>query len=83
MQIHKHAESHVVEMKDGSKWQIFPGDLDLTLGWEPSSELDVIRIDDELSSHAIINKTDGTRVRCLPLGEKWPVRHVQDALKEG
>ncbi len=83
MQIRKHAESHVVELKDGSMWQIFPGDLDLTLGWDPSSEFEVIRIEGELSSHAIVSKADGTRVRCLPLGEKWPVRQVQDVLKEG
>jgi len=26
MKIRAHAESHVVELDDGSQWQIFPGD---------------------------------------------------------
>jgi hypothetical protein len=29
MRIRSHSESHLVELDDGSRWQIFPGDLDL------------------------------------------------------
>jgi hypothetical protein len=39
MRIRSHSESHVVELEDGSRWQIFPGDLDLTLDWTPETEL--------------------------------------------
>ncbi|MCG2665969.1 hypothetical protein ACFPFP_03385 [Bradyrhizobium sp. GCM10023182] len=39
MKIHAHAESHVVELDDGSCWQIFPGDLAATLSWKPETEL--------------------------------------------
>jgi hypothetical protein len=35
MKIRSHAECHIVELEDGSRWQIFPGDLDLTLNWKP------------------------------------------------
>ena len=28
MKIKSHSESHIVELDDGSRWQIFPGDLD-------------------------------------------------------
>lgn len=35
MRILSHSESHIVELEDGSRWQIFPGDLDVTLGWTP------------------------------------------------
>ena len=31
-----------------------PGDLDLTLEWKPETELLVVPIDDEVSSHAQI-----------------------------
>jgi hypothetical protein len=31
MKIQSHSESYIVELGDGSRWQIFPGDLDLTL----------------------------------------------------
>ena len=54
MRIRSHSESHIVEPDDGSRWQIFPGDLDLTLGWKPETELSVVPSDDEVSSHALI-----------------------------
>ena len=31
MKIRSHAESHIVELEDGSRWRIFPGDLDAAL----------------------------------------------------
>lgn len=80
MKIRKHAESHLVELEDGSKWQIFPGDLDVTLNWQPEADLKLVRIDDEVSSHALISSSDNSRVRVLPVGEKWPVETVRDIL---
>jgi hypothetical protein len=37
-----------------------PGDLDLALDWKPETELSVVPIDDEVSSHALI----GAPERC-------------------
>ena len=45
MRIRSHSESHIVELDDGSRWQFFPGDLDLTLDWKPETELSVVPID--------------------------------------
>ena len=42
MKIRSHSESHLVELDDGSKWQIFPGDLDVTLNWQPDTELKLV-----------------------------------------
>jgi hypothetical protein len=42
MKIKSHSESHIVELDDGSRWQIFPGDLDLTLNWKPETALSVV-----------------------------------------
>ena len=42
MKIRSHSESHIVELEDGSRWQIFLGDLDLTLDWKPETELTVV-----------------------------------------
>jgi hypothetical protein len=39
LKIIKHTESHIVGLEDGSLWQIYPGDLDLTLGWLPRPKL--------------------------------------------
>jgi hypothetical protein len=81
MRIRFHSESHIVELDDGSRWQIFPGDLDLTLNWQPEADITVAPADDDISSHVLIG--GGTQVRVIAAGESWPVREVKAALKEG
>jgi hypothetical protein len=83
MKIRKHAESHLVELDDGSKWQIFPGDLGITLNWTPDTDVKLVRIEDEASSHALVSDTGNTRVRVLPLDENWSVKEVSDILRDG
>ena len=82
MKIREHSESHLVELDDGSKWQIFPGDVDVTLNWQPDTDLKLVRIDDEVSSHALVSDHDNSSVRVLPSGEKRPVDAVKDMLGE-
>jgi len=83
MKIKAHSESHIVELDDGSRWQIFPGDLDVTLHWQPETELDLVRADhDEMGTHALIS-ADGRRVRVLRESEQWPERQAKAALREG
>ncbi|WP_247316230.1 hypothetical protein [Bradyrhizobium sp. 141] len=67
MKIRSHSENHIVELDDGSRWQIFPGDLDLTLGWTPETELAVVPIEDDVSSHARVG--DDGMVRARPPGK--------------
>jgi hypothetical protein len=81
MKIRSHSESHIVVLDDGSRWQIFPGDIDLTLNWKPETDLAVVPVDDEVSSHALVG--EGGRVRVTPAGESWPVQEVKSVLKEG
>jgi hypothetical protein len=83
MKIVEHPESHIVKLDDGSTWQIFPGDIDHTLAWLPTTELRLFEINDEVTSHALINSDDGTRVRARPQGEEWPVGKLKDVLKQG
>jgi hypothetical protein len=80
MKIRKHSESHLVELDDGSRWRIFPGDLDVTLNWQPDVELKVVRIPDEISSHSLVSGSDNSRVRVLPEGEDWPIEQMRDIL---
>jgi hypothetical protein len=82
MKIRSHSESHIVELDDGSKWQIYPGDLDITLGWKPEIDLQLEKISDDTSSHALVNIGDQSRVRVIRAGERWPVQKVKDALRE-
>ena len=81
MRIRSHSESHVVELEDGSRWRIFPGDLDLTLDWKPETQLVVEPIEDDVSSNALVGA--GAKVRVIPEGESWPVKEVKSILKEG
>ena len=81
MKIKSHSESHIVELEDGSRWQIFPGDLDATLNWKPETELTIVPIDGEVSSQALVG--GDAKVRVIPEGEGWPVREVKSVLKEG
>jgi hypothetical protein len=83
MKIRSHSESHVVELDDGSQWQIFPGDLDVTLNWKPETDLRLERIDDDISSHALVSMADGSKVRVIGAGESWPVKEVKRALRDG
>jgi hypothetical protein len=81
MKIRSHSESHVVELDDGSRWQIFPGDLDLTLNWEPEAEITVAPAEDDLGSHVLVGA--GTKVRVIDADASWGVREVKAELKKG
>jgi hypothetical protein len=81
VKIKSHSESHIVELDDGSRWQIFPGDLDLTLSWKPETELTVVPSDDEINSHMLVN--GDAKVHVIAAGESWSVKAVKSALKEG
>jgi hypothetical protein len=81
MRIRSHSESHLVELDDGSRWQIFPGDLDLTLNWKPETEITIAPAEDDVGSHVLVGA--GAKVRVIPEGKSWPVRDVKNVLKEG
>lgn len=81
MKIRSHSESHIVELEDGSRWQIFPGDLDLTLDWKPETELTVVEAKDEVATHELLGA--GGKVRVRPVGDSWPAKDTKDALKDG
>lgn len=83
MKMRAHAESHVVELDDGSQWQIFPGDLATTLSWKPETDLHLERSGGRMSSHELVNATDQSRVRVIAAGESWPDQEVKKALKDG
>ena len=82
MKITKHSENHLVELSDGSKWQIFPGDIDVTLNWQPDTDLAACSNEDEVS-HALVSARDNSSVRVIPAGEQWSVRTVRGILRDG
>jgi hypothetical protein len=83
MQITRHDKSYIVELEDGSSWRIWPGDIPTTLQWLPTTELEVLAIDDEFCSHALVNRTDGSRVGVIKADGDWPAEQVQRHLKKG
>ena len=82
MKIKAHSESHIVELDDGTRWQIFPGDLDVTLHWQPETELNLVRTNNEMGTHALIG-ADGGRVRVLRESERWPEGQTKAVLGDG
>jgi hypothetical protein len=83
LQIEKHDKSYIVELENGSNWRIWPGDIATTLQWLPTTVLQVTEIDDEFCSHALIDQTEGSRVRAIKASKDWPVKQVQQSLKKG
>jgi len=80
MQIVKHDESHIAELSDGSAWRIWPADIAITLQWLPTTEIDVVKIEDDTCSHALINRSDGSCVRVIEANKKWRVDEVRKPL---
>ena len=80
MKNRSHSESRLVELDDGSKWKIFPGDI--TLQWGPDTDVRVDQVEEEISSHALVSVADDARVREIPATKEWPVREVKKILKE-
>jgi hypothetical protein len=78
MKIRSHSESHIVELEDGSQWRIFPGDIDVTLGWAPETDLTPLKVNDEIGSHVLVSETGP-----VPVGERWSEREVKSILKDG
>jgi hypothetical protein len=82
-QIKSHAKSHIVELTDGSKWRIWPGDLANTLGWTSEAEIEVLPIDEEFCSHILVDHTDGSRVRAIEASNDWPLEKLRHSLRNG
>ena len=83
MRITKHDRSHIVELSDGSAWRIWPGDVSRTLQWLPTTEIDVVAIEHDVCSHALIDRADGARVGAIRASADWPADVVRRTLGEG
>jgi hypothetical protein len=83
MLITRHDRSHIVELEDGSKWRIWPGDIAATLQWLPTADIEVCESDDAFCSHLLVDRSGGSRVRVIEASEDWPVDEVKRSLREG
>jgi hypothetical protein len=81
--IKSHAKSHIVELTDGSKWRIWPGDLATTLGWTPEAEIEALPIEHEFCSHVLVDQSGGSRVRAIDASNDWPVEKMRKSLRSG
>jgi hypothetical protein len=82
MQIKRHDRSHTVMLADGSEWRIWPGDTSHTLAWLPATEIDIVKVEHKVCSHALVNRADGSRVRVISANINWPVKAVRRTLAE-
>jgi hypothetical protein len=78
----RHDTSDIVQLSDGSRWRIWLGDVAATLQWYPTTELEIEPVEDELCSHVLINRANGSRVRVIDEGSNWPPEEVQRSLKK-
>jgi hypothetical protein len=81
--IKSHAKSYIVELTDGSKWRVWPGDLATTLGWTSEAEIEAEPIEDEFCSHVLVDHSAGTRVRAIEASNDWPVERLRRSLRGG
>jgi hypothetical protein len=81
MKIRSHSESHIVELKDGSRWQIFPGDMDVTLGSTPEVDLTLLKVDDQIGSHVLV--CDSGPIRVNSAEKSWPLQEAKSVLGDG
>jgi hypothetical protein len=81
--IKSHAKSYIVELTDGTRWRIWPGDLAATLAWIPETEIEVLPIKDEFCCHALVNLGEGTKVRAIEAHNDWPVEELRRSLRRG
>jgi hypothetical protein len=77
MRIARHDAAGIVELSDGTRWRIWPGDIATTLGWLPTTDLEVVPSNDELWSHVLVNVADNTKVRVIAASKDWPAGATQ------
>ena len=80
MRIKNHAKSYIVELEDDSAWRIWPCDLLTTLCWAPTTQFEVSEIDDEYCTHALIDRTTGTRVRVIEAAAAFAPEQIEASL---
>ena len=81
--ITSHAKSHIVELSDGSRWRIWPGDLAMTLGWTAEVEIKALPIEDEFCSHVLVDQSERSRVRAIEASNDWPLEGLRQSLRGG
>ncbi|MCG2631625.1 hypothetical protein L6654_33855 [Bradyrhizobium sp. WYCCWR 13023] len=81
MKIKEHGESHIVELENGTRWRIFPGDFDVTLLWKPNTDLTLVKLGDTPPTHALVSE-DGP-VRVISAHAFWPEDEVEAKLSDG
>lgn len=83
MRIRRHDRSYLVELSDNSAWRIWPGDISKTLKWLPTTEIDVVRVEHQVCSYALLDRADGSLVRVIKADMDWPVDTVRQLLSTG
>jgi len=83
LRIARHDASDIVQLTDGSRWRIWPGDVPGTLHWLRTTELRVAEVADEFCSHVLIDLADKSRTRVIEASNSWPIERVRRSLKEG
>ena len=49
---------------------------------EPATEIDIIKVEHKVCSHALVNRADGSQVRVISANISWPIKEVRRTLAE-
>jgi hypothetical protein len=82
MRIARHDAAGIVELSDGTRWRIWPGDIAVTLAWLPTTDLEIAPSKDQLWSHVLVNVADNSQVRVIAANEDWPAEASRQVLKD-
>ena len=82
MRIARHDAAGIVELSDGTRWRIWPGDIAVTLAWLPTTDLEIAPSKHEFWSHVLINVADNSQVRVIAANEDWPAEATRQILKD-
>ena len=80
MRIKKRETSYIVELEDGSTWRIWPCDLLTSLHWMPTTRFEVSEIDDDHCTHALIDRTTGSRVQVIEAAAAFAPEQIKASL---
>ena len=76
MRVRKRQNSCIVELDDGSAWQIWPDDVERIKEWTHSTRLAVHKFNGGFCTHVLLDRLHGICVRAIDAAEHWPSEAV-------
>jgi len=76
MLIDVHEDGEILEMLDGTRWRVWPGDIPTTAIWLPTTSIEIQKIEHEFCSHALLKLPGRQLAKAIPADREWPVKEI-------